>query len=42
MERSPRRRERGGTGISMLGGGNRSSQKADIAAAKALAATVEK
>ncbi|MBU6503962.1 MAG: type II toxin-antitoxin system RelE/ParE family toxin [Burkholderiaceae bacterium] len=33
--------ERGGTIVVMLGGGNKSTQQADIAAAKALAATIE-
>lgn len=33
--------ERGGTVIVMMGGGDKSTQRADIAAAKALAATIE-
>ena len=33
--------ERGGTVIVMMGGGDKSSQRADISAAKALAATLE-
>ena len=33
--------ERGGTVIVMMGGGDKSSQRADIAAAKALVATLE-
>ncbi len=33
--------ERGGTVIVMMGGGDKSSQRADITAAKALAATFE-
>jgi putative addiction module killer protein len=33
--------ERGGTVIVMIGGGEKSTQRADITAAKALAATLE-
>ena len=33
--------ERGGTVIVMMGGGDKSTQRADITAAKALAATLE-
>ena len=33
--------ERGGAVVIMLGGGDKGTQRADIAAAKALAATIE-